>query len=66
MNVNMLKWLWSGTVPVIAITVMNAKHKDPLPIEPPLQHQFLMLFMFVLKQCQLIWAESGENGMRDR
>lgn len=50
----MLKWLWLDAVPVIAITAMNEKHEDPLPIEPPLQHQFLMLFLFVLKQCQLI------------
>lgn len=62
----MLKWLWLDTVPVIAITAMNEKHEDPLPIEPPLQHQFLMLFLFVLKQCQLIWTESGENDMMDR
>lgn len=50
----MLKWLRLDTVPVIAITATKEKHEDPLPIEPPLQHQFLMLFLFVLKQCQLI------------
>lgn len=39
---------------------MNSKHESLLLIELPLQHQFFMLFMFVLKKSQLMGDESGK------